>query len=210
MYIDEVLIRSYIQKIGVRGIFHVGASFCQELSMYEKFGIPANQIVWIEAIPDIVEKMKANGIQNMYQAVFAEVPGELSFNVTSNNGESSSILALKQHLNEHPEVQLSHNLTLQAQTMKHFVDTNQLPEGCLDFLVMDIQGAELHVLRGSPEVLKDVKMIVTEVSTAELYAGQGLFSEVTSFLETHGFECVQKFINRQNWGDAFYIRKEYL
>jgi len=210
MYIDPNLMKSYIEKIGVRGIFHLGASFCQELIMYRNLGIPSNQIVWIEAIPTIVEQMKANGIQNMYQAVFAEFPGEVSFNVTNNSGMSSSILDLKTHLIEHPEVQLSHKLTLHAQTMKQFVDTNQLPEGCLDFLVMDIQGAELHVLRGSPEVLKDIKMIVTEVSTTELYAGQGLFHELTAFLDAHGFVCVQQVINKNSWGDAFYIRKEYL
>jgi len=211
MLIDAGLMKKYIDKINVRGIFHIGANTCQELDLYNRvFGIQSNQIVWIEAIPWIVDSIKQQGIQNMYQAVFDKTPGEIFFNVTNNNGESSSILDLKTHLVEHPHVQVSQKLLLKSETFEHFVNTHSLPIGCLDFLVMDIQGAELQVLRGSPDVLKNVKMICTEINDAELYAGAGIFSDLTLFLESHGFVCVSSVINEHKWGDGLYVKKEYV
>jgi FkbM family methyltransferase len=210
MLIDARLMKSYIDKLQIRGIFHIGANTCQELGLYNNvFGIPSHQIVWIEAIPSIVNIMKQRGIQNIYQTVFDRTPGEVSFNVTNNNGESSSILALKTHLIQHPHVKVSQILLLKTETFENFVSTHSLPTGCLDFLVMDIQGAELQVLSGSPNVLKDVKMICTEINSEELYAGAGLFSDLTAFLESHGFVCVSSVINNHKWGDALYVKKEY-
>ena len=209
MLIDVNLMKSYAQLLGVRGIFHIGANTCQELGLYtNEFKIPAEKIVWIEAIPEIVQQMKVRGIPNIYQAVLDEKPGEVEFNVTSNNGESSSILPLHTHETHYPSIKVQTKLKLPTQTFHQFVTSHSLPEGCLDFLVMDIQGAELQVLRGSPEVLANVKMICTEVNNEELYKGAGLFKELHEFLTTHGFECVKAVFTDKNWGDAFYVRRE--
>lgn len=211
MLINFELLKSWVNITKSKGIFHIGANTCQELDLYENtFGIPASQIVWIEAIPWIVDSMKKKGIQNIYQTVFDEIPGEVLFNVTNNNGESSSILDLKTHLVQHPHVQVSQKLLLKTETFEHFVNSNSLPSGCLDFLVMDIQGAELQVLRGSPEILKDVKMICTEVNVDELYEGAGLFHDLTAFLEEHDFTYISSYITGNGWGDALYVKKSYV
>jgi len=211
MLIDSKLLKSWIDTTKSKGIFHIGANSCQELSLYEHtFGIPPSQIVWIEAIPWIVDSMKEKGIQNIYQTVFDEIPGEVSFKVTNNDGQSSSILDLKTHLIQHPSVQVSQTLLLKTETFEHFVNSNSLPTGCLDFLVMDIQGAELQVLRGSPGILKDVKMICTEVNVEELYAGAGLFHDLTAFLKEHNFTCISSCLTGNGWGDALYIKDLYV
>ena len=45
-------------NINVRGILHVGAHTCEELSAYLQLGININNIYWIEALPELVEKNK--------------------------------------------------------------------------------------------------------------------------------------------------------
>jgi FkbM family methyltransferase len=88
----------------------------------------------------------------------------------------------------------------------------------IDFIKLDIQGAELDALQGSPEVLKSVLGIESEVEFIELYKSQPLFGHVNDFLLKQGFEFID-FTNLRRWerghlgeigqcvfGDALYLR----
>lgn len=57
----------------------------------------------------------------------------------------------------------------------------------IDVLKLDVQGAELEVLRGAQELLQTVRVIETEVSFNSMYLGQALFSDVDAFLRARGF-----------------------
>lgn len=59
--------------------------------------------------------------------------------------------------------------------------------GALDFIKMDIQGAELDVLRGGSNVLSSVLALVLEVELVPLYKDQPLFGEVEAFLRERDF-----------------------
>lgn len=52
----------------------------------------------------------------------------------------------------------------------------------IDFIKIDIQGAELDVFKGAVNVLKDVVTIVSEVEFIPLYVNQPLFGDVCSYL----------------------------
>jgi FkbM family methyltransferase len=211
MLIDISLMSRYVNSANVRGIFHIGANTCQELSLYmNNFNISKDNIIWIEAIPRIVEEMKGKGITTIYQAVLDETPGEITLNVTSNNGESASILELNTHKIYYPTIKVVEKLELKSETLSNFIETRNINKEFLDFLVMDIQGAELRVLRGSPDVLTHVKMICTEINAEELYHGAGLFKDLKEFLELHDFTCVSHVINNQKWGDALFIKNKYI
>jgi hypothetical protein len=54
-------------------------------------------------------------------------------------------------------------------------------------LWLDMQGAELEMLKASVEVLAEVRVIHTEVSTRCDYDGAGVYSDLRAFLEAHGF-----------------------
>ena len=56
-----------------------------------------------------------------------------------------------------------------------------------DLLKLDIQGAELMVLRHAGARLRDAVVIQAEVEFLPLYKGQPLFSEMELFLRGHGF-----------------------
>ena len=59
--------------------------------------------------------------------------------------------------------------------------------------VLDVQGAELQVLRGMGVLLSGpaLQTAVIEVSGTELYSGQALQAEVAVFMREHGFHCVK-------------------
>jgi FkbM family methyltransferase len=59
--------------------------------------------------------------------------------------------------------------------------------GPVDYLKLDIQGAEVDVLRHGTQVLRSVLVLESEVEFLPLYKGQPLFADVQSFLLTQGF-----------------------
>lgn len=56
------------------------------------------------------------------------------------------------------------------------------------FLKLDVQGAELDVLRGAERLLRDVLVIHSEVEFYPIYQGQPLFDSIFRFLRDRGFE----------------------
>jgi protein O-GlcNAc transferase len=95
----------------------------------------------------------------------------------------------------------------------------------VDFLKLDVQGAELMVLRHGTTTLADVTVVQCEVEFVELYAGQPLLADIDAFLRSQGFTFL-RFTSLQGrpfaplrrvenpmmplsqtlWGDAVYVR----
>lgn len=65
-------------------------------------------------------------------------------------------------------------------SLDHFVSEHGM--GPVDFIKIDIQGAELDVFQGGVGTLKNVLAIVSEAEFIEHYLGQPLFGDVCSFL----------------------------
>jgi len=55
------------------------------------------------------------------------------------------------------------------------------------FAKIDVQGAEMLVIRGGQDFLRRVRMLVIELSFAELYEGEPHFDEVHAALKALGF-----------------------
>ncbi|UUX49520.1 FkbM family methyltransferase [Nisaea acidiphila] len=102
-------------------------------------------------------------------------------------------------------------------------DVSEIEE--LDFLKIDIQGAELEVFRNGTEKLAGCLVIQTEVEFLEMYRGQPLFADVDQFLRGLGFmlhrfedltsRAVKPLVVNNDpyagvgqvlWADAIYIR----
>jgi FkbM family methyltransferase len=96
-------------------------------------------------------------------------------------------------LQPNPEVlSLIHGFSVWGQVVRtELVETKRLddiPEtAALDYLKMDIQGAELMVLQHATDRLRHALVVHTEVEFLPMYVGQPLFSDVDQFLRQHGF-----------------------
>lgn len=80
----------------------------------------------------------------------------------------------------------------------------------VDFMWLDAQGAELSILKGLGERIKDVKVIQTEVEFKYQYAGQPLFPELNEFLLANGFELFETLWENDWSGDKIYVNKKCL
>lgn len=191
--------------IHINGVFHLGAHECEEMGTYNYLGIEKENIVWIDAIPSKVAEATARGIPNVYSAVVTDKDGaDVVFNV-SNNVQSSSVLQLGTHLQEHPGIVYVEHHNTKSITIDTFFERNKIDASKYDFWNFDIQGAELMALKGAAQSIKYAKMIYLEVNEKELYEKCGLINEIDDFLSGYKFKRVLTSITRHGWGDALYI-----
>ena len=209
MLIDENIVTNWLNKfnINVKGVFHVGAHDCEELSFYTRqLNISPEQCVWVEAIKEKVVRAKDLGIPNIYQAVVTDTDdSEVTFNV-SNNIQSSSVLPFGTHSINHSWVHYTHSLTLPTITIDTFFKRNNISPTNFTFWNFDIQGAELLALKGAKEALQYPSAIYLEVNTEEVYKGCGLLHEIDILLAQYRFIRVETKMTTAGWGDALYIK----
>ncbi len=198
----------------VTGIMHVGAHHAQELPAYTELGI--HNVFWVEADPITAKELLAivPPHQTTVEAVVSDRPGQtMTFN-RANNGQSSSLLELGTHETEHPDVVFTESFDVVTTTIDQIFEGLspnldlwcRSPIDLVNFLNLDIQGAELLALHGAVETLNQVKYIYSEVNEKELYKGCALLDDLDSFLGGQGFERVETEMTRHGWGDALYVR----
>jgi len=193
-------------NLDVRGIVHVGAHTGQEYEEYLKnFGkIP---IFWFEPIPHIFDILRKNlkDKPNTYLYNLAlgkeEMDGEI-FIDNGNNGQSSSILKPKKHLDQFPHITFSQDdkIPIKIQKLDN-IDTKNA-----NMLVLDTQGYEMNVLRGAKSKLFNIDYIFTEFNTIEMYEGCPTLEDFDLFLSKFGFHRVETWYTSDNWGDTFYLK----
>ena len=92
------------------------------------------------------------------------------------------------------------------------LDALTLPAGDdIDVLKLDVQGAELDVLRGAERRLDgQVLAVIAEASFVELYEGQAMFADIDQFLRGRGFQlfdiCYRRWSRRQLDGEFAGLR----
>ena len=202
-----ISLHELIQKYNIifKGILHVGAHECEELSAYEQY-IPRNKILWIEALQDKVEYNKSR-YPNLFieQAVISDQIEKVKFN-RSNNGQSSSFLEFGLHETFHPDVKYIDSFEVETKKLKDIIGNYDID---YNFLNLDIQGVELKALKGMEEYLSKVDYIYTEVNSDYVYKNCGLVTEIDDYLKEFGLERVEtSWAGDCRWGDAFYIRKK--
>ena len=112
--------------------------------------------------------------------------------------------------------------SVETVSLDHFVKSNNL--GKIDFIKIDVQGAELDIFKGGTKTLSDVLKIVCEVEFVEHYENQPLFGDVCEFLAREdlmfnkflgfGGRALKPIVLQNNpnyasqyiWSDAVYIK----
>ena len=124
----------------------------------------------------------------------------------TNNLQSSSILKLKEHLLEHPDIYETERIEMKTKTLKTFYDENKFNYDQFNFMALDIQGAELLALKGAKEIINFIDYIYIEVNIKELYENCALLDEIDEYLNNFGFKRDNILLTQHGWGDAFYSK----
>jgi FkbM family methyltransferase len=90
--------------------------------------------------------------------------------------------------------------------------TAEIPGRDFDMLKIDVQGAEIDVLRGAARTLAGIEVLVIELSLLEYNKGAPLIGEVMAWLEARGFALFDMFaVSRTHAGallqvDGIFLR----
>lgn len=199
----------------IRGVIHVGAHHGEESKDYQAHGI--DNVVWFEALPNSFAKLKVNvghlPLNLVFNVALSDTDGTCKFHVTDNgrgNSSSSSLLELGKHAIHYPHVVVKETINVESARFDTLARRAGLNTQQYNFLNVDVQGAELQVIRGMGDFLDGIDHIVAEVNEVELYKGCALFDELTTYLTNAGFTLVDKAMTNREWGDALYTRKVLL
>lgn len=186
-------------------------------------GLP-NRIIGFEPLADKLDESQRRNPRITLYPTFIGDGGVHTFHI-NNFDATSSLLPLNRALTA-DLVDLSNLSTVSTeQVATSTLDTVLADTPYVDFLKLDIQGFELAALQNAAALLSRTNVVHCEVSFAEIYQGQALFSEVETLLRQHGFyfvdfsssthypyHCASGSTSRDRlgWGDAVFFKRPEL
>lgn len=169
-----------------QGVLHIGAHLGLEANEYSLRGKP---VIFIEADPDTFEKLKQRLTnfhnQNAYNYLLGDEEKVVKFFRSSNSSESSSIFSFSEK-NAFLNVSTSSEIDIQMCRLDSKFSASDLQT--FDHWVIDVQGAELLVLRGAGNLIKVCKTLFIECSTTEFYTGGARWEEIMQFMRMNGYK----------------------
>jgi FkbM family methyltransferase len=190
-------------------LLFIGASEMGEINNYVS---DYEKGIFIEALPNVFPYLAHNiELANkkfnrqyipMNALCTSESGKQYTFNVFSNFGQSSSIYQPNNETWYWDHVNKTGEIELVSQRVEDIVDISSEFD-----CVIDVQGAELEVLKGFGEknfaLMNHLKI---EVSKTPYYKGGVLFDELNLFLNEKGFE-LEPGQEIPDHGDVFYVKK---
>jgi FkbM family methyltransferase len=196
----DLRIGSILNFIEVDSVTHVGAHLAEEAWEYEYFKLP---VTWVEAIPELVSQVEKFGLpsnQRIIQRLFAEQAGQIqTLNMFGPGYALSSVLEVR-----HPEL-INKKIDLVTSVLDELPST--------DLLVIDVQGAELDVLRGGELFLARCKYLFIEVSLSDIYyASTPTLTNIEKYLNSIGFDLSLKVLHGHNGleGNCLFLNREFV
>lgn len=204
-------------------IFDIGACEGEDTIKYSKL-YPNSKIYSFEPLPQNFEKIKANikkyeanNVSFFLQAlsdkqdnstfyVSSGAPAGYENNQEWNFGNKSSSLLPPDKVSEEFEwLKFDQQIKVQTNTLFDFCQEQNIEQ--IDFVHMDVQGAELLVLKGAGSYIKKIKSIWLEVEKISLYKNQPLKKDIEIFMKQSGFTKIIDTVGSIS-GDQLYVRKD--
>lgn len=204
-------------------IFEIGACEGEDSIKYSRL-FPNSKIYAFEPLLDNIKHIENNlrkyNITNIsfYNLALSSEKGIAEFFVSQGKPEevpesdwdygnkSSSLLPPDKHVEIYDFIKFDKKIEVETTTIQHFCKLNNVSE--IDFIHMDVQGAELMVLNGAGAFINSIKSIWLEVSTVEMYKNQPLAKDIKSFMKDNNFVLVKDCVASKQ-GDQLFISKTF-
>jgi FkbM family methyltransferase len=211
------------RKVNPEDSYSSGAwkNFIPNLTVY---GFDADLDACTQANSEL-ESQQIQWVEQHIPLAIAGSVGEATLHVTQNPMCSSLYSPNESFLSrfrELPElVNLDFSIDIETITLDEACRIEEIQE--VDFLQIDVQGADLQVLEGASSLLsRSVLAIEVEVEFSPLYIDQPLFSDVDTYLRKQDFSLFDLILSHRTrsvspiysasrrgqllWGEAFYFR----
>jgi FkbM family methyltransferase len=168
------------------GIIHIGAHFGQEAEYYHSVN---KKVIWIEALPEVYEILKTQIKQYPNQKAYCALLGarksnKVKFYLSNNNFSASSFYKLSPNSGFN-NVEIKGEVELPCVRLDSLLHENVVKG--FNHWVLDVQGAELEVLKGAGKLIYYIFSIQVEVSTRITYLNGTKYKDLKDFLGKVGF-----------------------
>ena len=222
--IHEKLLQRIFNKDDELVIFDIGA--CEGINSirYARM-FPNSKVYAIEPLIDNIQIIKDNTLNykieniEIFRTCLSDKIEEAIFFVSSGiperyqnlelnwnfGNKSSSLLCPNKTKEIFPWLKFEESIKIRTNTLTNFCYENEIVR--IDFIHMDVQGAELKVLNGATQILSKIKSIWLEVEEVPLYKDQPLKKDIEDFFYKNGFTKVIDTVGKVS-GDQLYVKND--
>ena len=153
------------------------------------------------AIKQFKKNIGANTNVKLFELAISDRNGYLTFYQSSGKDENNSKIksddwsqsgSIRQpyvHLKEYPQIKFEKSLHVKTLTLDTWCTKNGIDN--IDFIWMDVQGAEKDVFAGGLNAISKTRFLYTEYSNKQLYKGQYNLKQILKKLEQ--FEVIYRY-----------------
>lgn len=174
-------------RFAFRTVVDVGANRGQ-FATFARSMFPQSQIYSFEPLEGPAQLFKRylgdEDRVHLFTSAIGDHAGDKTIFVASSD-DSSSLLRPTDAQNQIFGITVARTEQVSVRRLSECLSGRQLQGPAL--LKIDVQGAELDVLRGSADLLSLFDVIYVECSYLPLYEGQPLFPEIARWMDGHGF-----------------------
>jgi FkbM family methyltransferase len=181
-YLVHVLSRLKARGLVPTGFIDAGAHFGETIDMIRAVYPDAN-ILSFEANPKCEEAIRAKRV-NYAICLLGSESGDVKSFYVDHNDPTSTGCSIYREKSKHFENADVINLDTYRldDIMENYPNYN--------FLKMDVQGAELDIMKGADNVLSKARWVYAEVSFVSFNEGAPLFDDINDYLRSKGYSIV--------------------
>lgn len=186
---------------------HIGRDTLRMCTLWPKAEIHA-----FEPVPYLFELLleRTSSCSNLtcYNSALSDHTGTELFYVCSGASTAvSSFYEPFEYIQERPNV-FFEKAEVPTITLDDWATQYNIPQ--VDGMWLDMQGAELKVLKASPRIVSTVQVMVVEASLTERFKDIPLYDELTSWIEAQGFSIIQRDAPKHNKVNLLCIKPDLL
>lgn len=192
-------------------VFEIGANYAQDAEYLRKrFGLKESDIYIFEPHSTIIKAVRELYNFNTYDLAISNHNGRAVFHaidIEHNEYRNSGISSLKRGLTT--DSQNFIDVEVEVVRMDTFIRDNKIES--IDFLKLDVEGANYEVLEGFGDELSRVKAIQVEGEYRQYWEGQKLYWDIEQLLKQNNFELVYFSLSDDGvQSDSFWVQKRYI
>ena len=210
-----------LTDFAVKTVFDVGANIGQSALAFRQQFPEANIYTFEpaeETFKTLQQACRHDAKIHPYQLAISDINGEKEFFINEDQSTSSLLESSREIKNRslHEKMKPVGSSTVQCQTLETFCNQHSIRE--IEFLKMDIQGAELQAIAGASELFASgrIKVVFCEVQFSPMYKNACDFSAISEAMKGFGYPLYGIYhpyhflSDGLLWADAIFVNPELL